>query len=253
MAVNRDLKKNYFLGGGELFINRGNGFEYFGATDKMSINYKVDKFEHKNSEGEMLTLDMEVVKEVSAEVSFDTVTLSPEVLALAFGGDYTQTTQNAASSVENDFSGVIGGVVYELTASKVKNVVVSYNDGSEDVNAVENIDYSVDYEFGRIEIAKGGALDAKDIKVTFDNEATSITQITSLNNVSREVALRFRSHGQVGNNKETTIHKVNLMINGSYDLKSIDKNASLNFSGKVLKDTTKPEGKQFVETVIVGA
>jgi len=253
MAVNRDLKKNYFLGGGELFINRGTGFEYFGATDKMSINYKVDKYEHKNSEGEMLTLDMEVTKEVSAEVSFDTVTLSPEVLALAFGGDFSTVTQASATATENDFTAIAGGVVYELTASKVKNVGVTYKDGDNDVDAVENTDYSVDYEFGRVEIAKSGVLDTKDIKVTFDNDAASITQITSLNNVSREVALRFRSHGQIGNNKETTIHKVNLMINGSYDLKSIDKNATLNFSGKVLKDATKPDGKQFVETVMVGA
>ncbi len=252
MAVNRS--REYYIGGGELFIKPegDSNFRYFGATQDFKINFNVDKIEHKSAEGELLVTDMEVVKEVKAEVSFITDDFQKDVLALAFGGEYVDKKQSSGSVTDQEFSGVIGGAVYELGYVKVSNVVVKYKDGDNDVEAVEDVDYSVDYEFGRIEIAKGGAIDGKDIKVSFDYASADLSYFTSLNNVSRIVSLEFISKPKKGKARKTIIHKVQLSLNGDYDLKTPDKFGSLNFKGKILKDETKPEGKQFVETIVVG-
>ena len=255
MAVNRSFAKNYDMGGGELFIRftGEDNFRYFGATNAVKLNFKIDKLEHKNSESETVVTDLEVVKEVSAEVSFTTEDLNKDVLALAFGGDVVETTQSSGSATVS-FTAVGGGSVYELGKIKVSNVAVTYTDDDGDTaQAILDVDYSLNEEFGTIEIAKGGAIDGKDITVSFDYAATTKVEFTSLNNVSREVALRFVGRNQVGHSKQTTIHRVILTLNGDYNLKSSDNINSLSFNGKVLKDTTKPEGRQFVETVMVGA
>jgi len=257
MAVNRDFAKNYFMGGGELFVKLPNSdnFEYFAQTDDFKVNFKVDKVEHKNSEGETATLDMEIVKEVSAEVSFTTSDLNKEILAFVFGGKYTETTQASGSETEQIFSAVESGAVYELGKVKVSNVVVKYDDdgdsSTEDVVAVEGVDYSVNYDFGLIEIAKDGALVGKDIKVSFDYAENKVVEFSSLDNVSREVSLQFVSKPAKGRARKTTIHRVQLSINGDFNLKSPDDIAKVSLQGKVLKDSTKPEGKQFIETIEV--
>jgi len=251
MAVNRNFTENYTLGGGELFIKMSDedNFRYFGATNEFKINFSSDKLEHKNSESSTLVTDLEVVKEVSSEVSFTTEDLNKKILAMAFGGTYNETSQAAGSVTDMAFTAVKGGYIYELGYLKVSNVVVTY--GSNDTEAVEGTDYSVDSEFGKLEIAENSAMVGQDIKVDFDYAAINRVDFTALDKVSREVALRFISHPQVGKAKQTTIHRIQLSLDGDYALKSTDNLTSLSFKGKVLKDSTKPDGKQFIETVMV--
>jgi len=253
MAVNRDFTKNYFMGGGELFVKLpgSNVFKYFAQTDDFKINLKVDKVEHKNSESNVVTLDLEVVKEVNADVKFTTSDLNKEILAIAFGGTYSETSQNSGSVTDEEIDSVEAGGVYEVGYTKISNVVVKYKDGDDDVEASEGVDYSVNSDFGLIEIAKDGVLVGKDIKVSFDYAKNTITEFSSLNNVSKEVALQFISNPIQGKAKKTTIHKVRLSMDGDFDLKSPESIAKLSLSGKVLKDSTKPEGKQFIETIEV--
>ena len=253
MAVNRE--QNYNLGGGELYIKfpTEDNFRYFGATNEVKLSFSTDKLEHKNSESATLTTDLEVVKEVSAECSFTTEDLSKRVLALAFGGTYNETTQSSGSVTDEEHDGVIGGLVYDLAYKKVSNVVVKYtDDNGDDQTAVENTDYSVDYDFGTIEIAEGGAIDGKDIKVDYSYAEIKQVEFSSLDNVSMEVSLRFNAKNQVGKPKQTLIHRIILALDGDYELKSSDKLNSLSFKGKVLKDETKPDGKQFVQTLQLG-
>jgi hypothetical protein len=253
MAVNRE--QNYNLGGGELYIKfpTESNFRYFGATNEVKLSFSTDKLEHKNSESATLTTDLEVVKEVTAECSFTTEDLNKRVLALAFGGTYNETTQSSGSVTDEEHDGVVGGLVYDLAYKKVSNVVVKYtDDNGDDQTAVENTDYSVDYDFGTIEIAEGGAIDGKDIKVDYDYAEINQVEFSSLDNVSMEVALRFNAKNQVGKPKQTLIHRIILALDGDYELKSSDKLNSLSFKGKVLKDETKPAGKQFVETLQLG-
>jgi len=253
MAVNRDFAKNYFMGGGELFVKLpgSNVFKYFAQTDDFKASFKVDKVEHKNSESSVVTLDLEVVKEVNAEVKFTTSDLNKEILAIAFGGTYSETNQDSGSVTDEEIDGVEAGGVYEVGYTKISNVVVKYKDGDDDVEAVEDKDYSVNYKFGLIEIAKDGALVGKDIKVSFDYAKNVITEFSSLDDVSKEVTLQFVSDPLQGKAKKTTIHRVKLSIDGDFDLKSPTDVLKLSFSGKVLKDNTKPEGKQFIETIEV--
>ena len=200
------------------------------------------------------------------------------------------TTSQTIDNSKN-FTAVEANADYDLEAVEASNVVVGYNDGVDDVNAtldtdytlndgvitiidngvlagkdvvvsfttttvtnaILDVDYSLNPTFGTIEIADSGALVGKDITVTFDNEAETIVNYTALNNTSREFSLRFVSNPANGQAKQTTVHKCRLSLNGDYDLKSLDKFTSLSFTGKVLLDSSKAEGKQFVETLQVGA
>ena len=253
MAVNRDFAKNYFIGGGELYIKmKGeNNFRYFGQTEEAKINFKIDKVEHQNSEDAMLTTDLEITKAISAEISIQTADLNPQVLALAFSGDYTEITQPGATGQEADFTSVVAGGIYELGKYKVKNVSVTYNDGTKDVAAVENVDYSVDYEFGTVEIAKDGVLVGKDIKVTFDNDSYTNTIFTSLNKTSQEAALRFVSRPMNGKPSKTDIFRCILSLDGDYNLKSANDVQKITLKGQVLKDSTRPEGEQFIKKEMI--
>ena len=248
MAVNRNFADNYFIGGGELYVKiKGeDNFRYFGQTESASVTFNVEKVEHQNSEGSILTTDLEVTKSVSADISIQTADLNPTALALAFSGEYIETAQTSATGVEVDLTNVQAGLIYELGKRKVKNVVVTYNDGTNDVAAVENVDYSVDYEFGTIEIAKDSALNGKDITVTFDNDAVTVGKFTSLNKTSQEVALRFISKPLHGKPSKTDIFRANLSLDGDFALKSADDIQKITLKGKVLKDETRPEGQQFL-------
>jgi len=253
MAVNRDFAKNYFLGGGELYVKfpESDNFQYFAATESVGINFKIDKVEHQNSEGAMLATDLEVTKSISAEVSIQTADLNPKVLALAFSGDYTETVQTAATNQEVDISAAQGAMVYELGKYNVKNVTVTYTDGSNNETAVENVDYSVDYHFGTVEIANGGVLVGKDVKVTFDNDAYTAGKFTSLNETSKEVALRFVSKPAQGKPSKTDIFRVVLNLDGDFNLKSAEDVQKITLKGKVLKDETRPEGEQFIKKEVL--
>ena len=254
MAVNRDFTQNYFMGGGELYIKlpNENNFRYFGATESVSLSFSIDKIEHQNSEGAMLVTDLEVTKAVSADITIQTADLNPKVLALAFNGEYVEETQTSGSGEEVDFAAVVAGGVYELGKVKVKNVVVKYtdSDGNEQT-ATENVDYSVDYEFGSVEIASDGVLVGKDIKVTFDYDAVTRGYFTSLNKTSKEVALRFISKPQHGKPSKTDIFRVTLALDGDFALKSAEDIQKITLKGKVLKDTTRPEGEQFVKKEVI--
>ena len=248
MAVNRNFADNYYIGGGELYIKiKGEeNFRYFGQTESASVTFNVEKVEHKNSEGAILTTDLEVTKAVSAEISIQTADLNPTTLALAFNGEYNEINQASAAGVEVDITGAAAGAVYELGKRKVKNVTVTYKDGDEDVAAEEGVDYSVDYEFGTVEIAKDGAIVNKDIKVKFDCDAVTIGTFTSLNKTSQEVALRFVSKPLHGKPSKIDIFRANLSLDGDFALKSAEDIQKITLKGKVLKDTNRPEGQQFL-------
>ena len=253
MAVNRDFAKNYFIGGGELYIKmKGeDNFRYFGQTEEAKVSFKIDKVEHQNSESSMLITDLEVTKSVSAEISIQTADLNPHTLTLAFSGDYTEVTQAGATGQEADFTSVAAGGIYELGKYKVKNVTVKYQDGDDEKTAVENTDYSVDYEFGTVEIAKEGVLVGKDVKVTFDYDSYTRGEFTSLNKTSNEVALRFISKPMHGKPSKTDIFRSILSLDGDYDLKSASDIQKITLKGKILKDSTRPDGEQFIKKEVL--
>jgi len=216
MAVNRDFAKNYNLQGGELFfkLQGSTNYAYFGATNEFKVNFKSSTLEHKNSETDTIVTDMEVTKEVEASLSFTTEDLNKDVLAIAFSGKATTTIQEAQTDQAITFTAVGAKNVYEIGSRKLLNVVVKYDDDddadTDDVEAVEGVDYTLKSVFGTIEIAVNSPLIGKDAKVTYSCEKQELTVFSSLDETSREFSLRFLSAPKAGQAKETTIHKVRL-------------------------------------------
>lgn len=252
MAVNRDETKNLALGGGELFIKRAGEtkFEYFGSTTEYKYTFETETIEHTNSEGNAIVTDLEVVKSKKATVSLVTDSISSKVMALAFGGDVSETLQTDGSVTDEEILAVEAQKVYDLTRHEISNVIVTYDT---DQIAVEGEDYSVNYIFGSIEIAKDGALVGLDITVSFDYAATTIYSFGTLNKTSQEVSLMLRSDPQSGKPQQSIAHRVNLTMSGDYSLKSLEEFLSITFTGKILEDRTKPDGERFVTTIAIGS
>jgi len=256
MAVNRNFTENYKIGGGQLYIKypENDNFQYFGQTNAVNISVKTEKVEHTNTENATQTEDLQVTKSVSAEVKFTTNDLRKEVIALAFAGKNSVSTQSSGSQSDYDLGKVKGLMVYDLDNKvKVYDVVVKYDDDDDDSTdpkiAVEGVDYSVDYEYGSIEIAENSACIGHDTKVDFKYKEATIIDYTSLDETSKEVSLMFRSNPQHGKPMETLIKRIILSLDGDFSLKDADKITELSFSGKVLKD---PETGKFIVSREIG-
>jgi len=189
---------------------------------------------------------MEVVKSKKATVNLTTDSISESVMASAFGGDVEPTEQTAGNVVAEPFTAVKALKDYNLVRVAVSDVVVTYDT---DKTAVENVDYSVNYDFGSIEIAKGGVLVGLDITVDYAYADKTIYNFGTLNKTSDEVSLMFKSDPRNGKPIKTIAHRVNLSMNGDYALKSLEDFATLSFSGKILEDRNRPDGQNFVTTV----
>ena len=250
MAVNRNTTKNLALAGGEVFIKRAgeSEFEYFGTSKEYKYSFETETIEHTNSEGNSIVTDLEVTKSKKATVNLTTEDLNKSVIAMAFGGDVIDVAQASGSVTDKEFTAVKASKVYDLGKVEVSNVVVTWDDDGTDTESIENVDYSIDYKFGTIEIAEDGVLVGKDIKVDYDFAKTTISTYGTLNKTSDEVSLKFVGKPQHGKHTETIAHRVKLTMNGDYNLKSLEDFMSLTFSGKILEDASRVNGQNFVST-----
>ena len=192
--------------------------------------------------------------EVQLETDYSLERTNVTNVVVKYDDDDDSSTEDATAVLDTDYNldaetGVI--TIIDNDVLKDKDISVTYK-AIEKTDAVVDTDYSVNEEFGTVEIADNGVLDGKDIKVSFAYAEVTLTNFSSLDETSREFTLRFVSANATGKPKETTVHRVKLSLNGDYSLKDLEKFTSLSFNGKVLLDSSKPEGKQFVETVMIG-
>jgi len=230
------------IGGGKLFIRKYNedgtlGLKhYFGLTDDLSYNIKLDYVEHKNTEAQFERTDFKAIKSKSASIKFKTTEITAEMLALALAGNSTDVSQagGSVSDEEHGASEVVGGAYVDLANIKVSNVVVKYQDGDNTDTAVEGTDYNVDYDNGMLYIIAGGAIDGKDIKVDYDFAKLDITAVEGL--IKKQVLAQLEFYGDPQNGKKMIykFYKVQLSASGDISLKDTSKFIELSFNGEVL-------------------
>ena len=244
------------LGGGKLYIERYNTDgsltkkRYFGITDDITFNTKIDYVEHKNTEESEERIDFKGIKSKSASLKFTTSQITPEMLALALAGNSNDISQGSGSVSDEEHDAVEGGTFVDLAKYKVSNVVVKYKDGDDDKTAVEGTDYRVDYSKGMLEIIAGGAIDGKDIKVDYDYAKTTIYSIKALVQKMITARLTFDSNPQNGQEARYIFHKVQLSSSGDIKLKDTNNFITVSFEGEVLATDNKEN--PYLEVVTLG-
>ena len=231
------------IGGGKLFIRKYNddgtlGLKhYFGLTDDLSYNIKLDYVEHKNTEAQFERTDFKAIKSKQATIKFKTTEITADMLALALAGTSADVSQagGSVSGEAHSASEVVGGAYVDLANIKVSNVVVKYkDDNGDDQTAVEGTDYNVDYDNGMLYIIAGGAIDGRDITVDYDFAKLDITAVEGLIKKQTLAQLEFYGDPQNGKKMIYTFYKVQLSASGDIKLKDTGNFVELSFEGEVL-------------------
>jgi len=241
MATKTD---DLLIGGGRLFIERylDDGSldkkRYFGLTDDLSFNSKIDYVEHTNTEEAEERIDFKAVKKKSATIKFKTSEITAEMLALALSGNTTDlSVSNDGSVTDETHTAVMGDTYEDLEHYKITDgsEAVKYtDDNGDEQTAVKGTDYEIDYKKGTLFIVKGGAIDGKDIKVSYDYEKADITKIEALVKKMVTARLTFDNKPQNGADIRYTFHKVQLTSNGDIKLKDTGNFIEVSFDGEVL-------------------
>ena len=226
-------KPNYTLGRGELHFNKfspgtfaGIGERYFGNTPEVTQNVETENLDHFNSDHGVKEKDASVVLQTTRSMSFMTDHISVENLALWFFGQVNAMTQTAATAQSEDITDPVPGLFYQLGTSathptglrSVSNVVVTEKDTPATIY-VQDTDYAVNLELGRVEILEGGAIDGtKDLTVNYDVGAVTREMILS-GSKAIEGSLRYLADNPEGENIDYFWPWVKISPNGDMALK----------------------------------
>jgi len=235
--------------GGEVFIETYNAdgtlapMISFGKTDEMALSSEVEKIEHYDTESCETVLDGEAVVSRTANISFTTGEVSPDMLGRAYLGEAVTTTQTAVADDDQTATGVIAGGRYNLGGYRnVTSVVVKNDDDS--ITYEEGIDYKFASKAGYIVIVSGaGIADGDDLNLTVTAPDGEVATIDAMKKDSLTARITFSGCASVGESNEYVFEKVKLQSDGDIQLKGKEY-TTISFSGSVLKTN----GKYFTVT-----
>ncbi len=234
----------YNLGGGKVYIAElettgfPKNFRRVGNTPDFTVTVNTESYEHNSTQEGAPAQDLSVIVDSGGSIGFSMENISAENLALFLLGSSSSYTNPgiagfSAFQFVADGSIVIGGYypirsaagpVFGITSTN--SVVVRTTAGSP-VTLVEDTDYSVDANSGLIKILDTASIDTAiaaveglDVSLTADAAATLVDLVTMLDDIEKDVAIRFVGINASDSNKETyyDFHKISLAANGDASL-----------------------------------
>ncbi len=230
--------KYYNTGGGELkfvpIVNGVLGEEVdFGETENVSFNTTVTNITHDNSETSTTYEDMSLLSKITGKISIDTIEISPDNLERAYLGNKVSTDVASANGVSDTVTFTKLDTAYYVGVKYLSNLVVE-NSGNT-VTYVEGTDYTADLDAGTITALSTGSITAGETcNLTYDNSAYTDYRIEGFIKNKLEGKLIFISNPANGLKYTYTFHKVSLLANGDYKLKSSTEFSKLSFEGTML-------------------
>jgi hypothetical protein len=232
------------------------GALFLGNCTEFNLNVDFEELTHMDSTGGFKEEDANAItsRTVGGAITFDK--MKPRNLAYFFMGTSTILSQSSGSSTKETFTGVVLGARYQLGVSNaaptgvrsVSNVVVEDQGGTGSTYTL-NTDYTVDAERGIVTILETGTIAADaDLDITYDNGATSRTQVIS-GQAQIEGAIRFEADNPEGKDIDYLLPYVKLRPNGDLALIGDDwMQASLNVKALRLPDrsTVYADGQPYV-------
>lgn len=229
----KNHEPTYFSGQGKCFICQYEGDKptnerFLGNVPKLSLKTSVSKKEHKESHSGFRAVDKVILTDKQVEVSFELEEVTLENLALAFAGKITEV---AEKTIAKEPSGEIGkGDNWALAHQKVSNVVII---DSQDQPLIENVDYIVNADFGRITIIT----DSQVLKAPFKASYTAgtVKKVAFLQQSNPEYYLRFEGLNTAHDNRPVLVQipKMSLDPASNFELINDDLN-SFSLSGQAL-------------------
>lgn len=244
-------EKDYVVGKGEVHFDQfegdtlvGTGERYLGNTPELSTSSDEETLDHYDSDSGLNVKDASVTIEKSMTGSLVTDHISPENVAMFFGGTLDPIVVAAAPGL-TETKVVRRGRWYQLGvntanptgARKINTVTLTV--ATVLVPALNN--YEVDLENGRVFIENDAPGIEDDDSVVFGYGITAQTryQIVGKGTEVRG-SLRFISKNPVGSQKNFFYPYVKLTANGDFALKS-DEWMQIPFSFEVLKKDANTE------------
>ena len=241
------LGKDYTLGKGELYFDQfapgtktKTGEVYFGNTPELSTSADQSTLDHYDADRGLNVKDESVTIEDNLTGQFTTDNISPNNVALQYGGDITKTTVAAATGVTETIK-IKRGRSYQLGVTSglptgARNITnVTAKIGATTVLLPNNID--ADLDGGRVYIELTPAdvtlVDGADVIFTYDVTGGVRNVIVGKGTEIRG-ALRFISKNPIGTQKDYYWPYVKLTTNGDFALKGSEW-MTIPFSFEVLK------------------
>lgn len=244
-----DKTKYLSLGGGKMYIDRGDGFKELAQVSTVSMSVNLEELEHENTDEAEVSIDKTIITKKDSTLKFTTESISPENLAMAFLGKNSIITQALESAKTVGIVGVKLGYSYPLDVKNISNFSLQKTDAT----PISTANYEVDLTAGIVTIKDDAPdiLEGDTINAIFDVPALTYSAIGAFTEAMVECRLLFVGKAKVGENREMEIYKTNLKMTGDFNLKSKEWNA-IEFEAKLLKDETKDfnaTGGQFFKTI----
>lgn len=247
IAATSSHSNNIVLGAGRLFFDAldssGNptGERYMGDSPEFSVTVNATKVEDWSSDAPVAEKLLSIATEVTRQCQIQVKDVSIDNLALFLLGDSSPETQTATPVTGEAINNVQTGRYYQLgvttsSPSGVRDVTsVSVTDASS-TSYVEGTDYEVDLTTARIYIMPSGSIaSGTNLLIDYTPTAGSRDRIVTNNLGAKFGALRYIADNTAGTNRDLYAPYVQLMPNGSFDLKSRQNVQQLTFDAEFLK------------------
>ncbi len=253
----------YYSGQGRVYVatrdasgNPG-GFRWLGNVPSLELSIETDKFEHKEAYTGNRAIDVTVVTETKATLTFTIEDFDIENLALGLYGTNTTVVGDTgvAETLYNNWN-PIGGTARPLrlvNPNEVTNVVVT--DDTDTTTYVLDTDYTIDVTNGTITpidtgaaVTTNGIVHGEDLHVTYDHSSHIRTDVFTV--TSQEVWLRFEGLSTLDSGETTLIDCYRVAIDpmSGYGLIN-DEIGSAEMTGSILADTNRVAGQQFFQQI----
>lgn len=206
------------------------GERYLGNCPGLTVGIKTEKAEHYSSTSGLRQKDKTVVLQVDRTGTLKVDNMSLDNLALFISGDVAAVTQAPDTEAVEELE-VLPGRYYQLGVSaeapvgarSIDNLAVTATDSSARVY-VEDEDYEVDEDLGRIHIRADGAIaadgQAETIECSYTVAAASWSQAATGKTSELSGALRFIADNATGDNRDAYLPSVTLAPTGEMNLVS---------------------------------
>lgn len=250
---------SYYSGQGKVYVAtrdaEGNpgGFRWLGNVPSLELSIETDKFEHKESYTGNRAIDVTVVTETKASLTFTIEDFDTENLALGLYGSNTVVGGGTVTAeiLYNVGLGKPSRLIHPNGVTVAVGAVTTVGGGVTYVESTDgtNNDYTVDATNGTITPTIGGAIvEGSDIEIDYVH--TEYTRTDVFTTTSSEVWLRFEGLSTLDSGQTTLIDAYRVAIDpmSGYQLIN-DEIGSAEMTGSILADTTRATGNQFFQQI----
>lgn len=239
---------NYNVGRGKVYFasldanDKPLAWRDLGNATEFNISIETETLEHTSSRGGLKVVDKEVTISQKASVSVTLDELEFDNLRLFFSGTVHDSLTNPANTnVASSGSELViapttekgryydlidasGGRLYDITKANLVVVMDPTGANAGPITMVQDTDYTVDEEFGRIFIVSypvgGTAADALSFYYTTTSSEAAYDEVRGLQSTAVTGALKIITENPADSDEKTeyVLHKVNLKPEGDFSL-----------------------------------